>query len=171
MADLTNTSGLKYPLTKMSFVVDFGATGTCAFSEVTGVESSVDVIEFRQGNANTLSLMKVPGLVHHGNVTMKYGMTTDTTLVSWFYDCVNSERQKFERKTDIIITLLDTSQAIQTSSEKYTAAAGEGVQWKLHDAWITKLNMPDLDAKTSDIAIASIEVAYERLEIVAGGAS
>lgn len=165
MADLQNTLGLKYPLTKMSFVVDFGEAGTCAFSEITGVESSVDVIEFRQGNANTLSLMKVPGLVHHGNVTMKYGMTTDTTLVSWFYNCVNSERKEFARKNDIVITLLDTSTAVP-ATVKNTAAAGEGVQWKLHDAWITKLNMPDLDAKTSDIAIVSIEVAYERLEIV-----
>lgn len=51
-----NEKGLSYPLTKMNFLVHVdGVEGTAAFSEVTGVEATVDVIEFRQGNANSLA--------------------------------------------------------------------------------------------------------------------
>ena len=46
-----NGNGLAYPLTKMNFYVHIdGVEGAnAAFSEVTGIEASVDVIEFRQG--------------------------------------------------------------------------------------------------------------------------
>ena len=76
MATYENSKGLAYPLTKMNFLVTVdGVSGTAAFSEVTGVEATVDVIEFRQGNANSLSPVKIPGLVKHGNVTLKFGYT------------------------------------------------------------------------------------------------
>jgi phage tail-like protein len=66
--------GLAYPLTKMNFIVNVdGVAGTAAFSEVSGIEASVDVVEFRQGNANSLAPVKIPGLVKHGNVTLKMG--------------------------------------------------------------------------------------------------
>ena len=56
--------GLFYPLTKMNFLVHVDQVeGTAAFSEVTGIEATVDVIEFRQGNANSLAPVKIPGLV------------------------------------------------------------------------------------------------------------
>ena len=53
-----------YPLTKMNFVVTVDSiSGFAAFSEVTGVDATVDVIEFRQGNAGSLAPVKIPGLV------------------------------------------------------------------------------------------------------------
>ena len=43
-----NDKGLAYPLTKMNFKVSVAEVdGTAAFSQVTGIEASVDVIEFR----------------------------------------------------------------------------------------------------------------------------
>jgi hypothetical protein len=57
---ITNSSGLYYPLTKMNFLVSVDeVTGIAAFNEVTGVEASVDVIEFRQGNSSSLAPVKI----------------------------------------------------------------------------------------------------------------
>ena len=61
MATYQNKAGLSYPLTKMNFLVTVDeVNGTAAFTEVSGVEASVDVIEFRQGNAHSLSTVKLP---------------------------------------------------------------------------------------------------------------
>lgn len=156
-----------YPMTKMSFVVDIDGAAI-AFSEISGIESSVDVIEFRQGNSNSLAPIKIPGLVHHGNVTMKFGMTNSLDVLKWFSECTDSERTQVTRK-NISIQLLDT-QKVPTAVE-YKAVGGTGtVSWQLIDAWVTKFSAPDLDAKTSDIAIASVEIAYERL-VVPGGST
>ena len=71
MAD-KNSSGLYYPLTKMNFLVSVDqVTGVAAFTEVTGIDASVDVIEFRQGNSNSLAPVKIQGLVKHGNITLR----------------------------------------------------------------------------------------------------
>ncbi len=81
MATYQNKAGLSYPLTKMNFLVTVdNVNGTAAFNEVSGVEASVDVIEFRQGNAHSLAPVKLPGLVKHGNVTLKMGYTTDSAF-------------------------------------------------------------------------------------------
>ena len=87
MAEKTS-GGLHYPLTKMNFLVTVSTVteGVAAFSEVTGVEASVDVIEFRQGNSNSLAPVKIPGLVKHGNVTLKFGYTRNNAFKDWLKD-------------------------------------------------------------------------------------
>ena len=155
-ADKNVTLGLDYPITKMNFLVTVaGIGGTAAFSEITGVDASVDVIEFRQGNAHSLAPLKLPGLVHHGNVTMKMGMTNSNPFMQWIQDCVSEQRPALVRK-NISIELIDSN--TDASSNKIEGSQG-GKIWTLKEAWVTKYNAPDLDAKTSDVAIVSMEIA------------
>jgi phage tail-like protein len=37
--------------------------------------------------------------------------------------------------------------------------------WQLTNAWVTKYNAPDLNALQSEVAIESVELAYEELII------
>ena len=53
--------GYSYPLTNMNFLVTFGENLTAAFTEVSGVEATVEEIEFRQGNSTSLAPVKIPG--------------------------------------------------------------------------------------------------------------
>ena len=117
MATYDNGSGLAYPLTKMNFLVTVdGVDGTAAFSEVSGVESSVDVIEFRQGNAHSLATVKIPGLVKHGNITLKFGYTLDSAFKNWILECV-SDAEKLQ------LSLHDTA-----LEEEYTACEDAGLK-------------------------------------------
>lgn len=161
MAADANSIGLQYPITKMNFLITAdGIAGTAAFSEITGLDASVDVIEFRQGNAHSLAPVKLPGLVHHGNVTMKMGMTNSNPFMQWIQDCVSEQRPALVRK-NISIELIDSN--TDTAKSKIEGSQG-GKIWTLKEAWVTKYNAPDLDAKTSDVAIVSMEIAYETLE-------
>ena len=136
-------------------------SGTAAFSEVTGIEATVDVIEFRQGNANSLAPVKIPGLVKHGNVTLKFGYTLDSAFKTWIQECVSEVRGEIPRN-NVQIELID----INGGAPKTKAETVTGTRvWILTNAWVTKYNAPDLDAKTSDVAIESVELAYEELII------
>lgn len=163
MPNDVNSAGMAYPLTKMNFLVSIPdlAGSMAAFSEVTGVEASVDVVEFRQGNAHSLAPVKIPGLVKHGNVTLKMGYTIGNGFKKWVQDCVLETRGAMPRK-NITIELLDIRDGSPNAA--YEAVKGN-VTWILKDAWVTKYSGPDLNASTSEVAIESVEIAYEELTI------
>ncbi|MEG0179063.1 MAG: phage tail protein [Oscillospiraceae bacterium] len=158
-----------YPLTKMNFIVDKAAGGTAAFSEVTGVEGSVKPIDFRQGNSGSLAPVKVPGLVSHGNVTLKMGYTSSNAWKKWIFDCLSEQRTAIVRD-NIRIQIIDTVNANSPQSLG-TAVSGDENYWILKNAWVCKYQGPDLNATASDIAIETLEIAYEEITYPAiGGA-
>lgn len=163
MATDMNSAGLLYPLTKMNFLVDVPELNNAmaAFSEVTGVEASVDVIEFRQGNAHSLAPVKIPGLVKHGNVTLKMGYTIGNDFKRWIQECVSETRGAIPRK-NVTIELMDIRDG--APSNEYKQATGP-VTWLLKEAWVCKYSGPDLNSTTSEVAIESVELAYEELTI------
>ncbi len=163
MATDMNSAGMAYPLTKMNFLVSVpDLTGTmAAFSEVTGIEASVDVVEFRQGNAHSLAPVKIPGLVKHGNITLKMGYTIGNGFKKWIQDCVSETRGAMPRKT-VTIELLDIRDGSPSSA--YTTLKGD-ITWILKEAWVTQYSGPDLNASASEVAIETVELAYEELTI------
>lgn len=163
MAKITNKAGMAYPLTKMNFLVSVDELeGTlAAFNEVTGIDASVDVIEFRQGNAHSLSPVKIPGLVKHGNITLKMGYTIGNSFKEWIAACTSPTRGLMPRHT-ITIELIDIRETGVDSA--YTTVGGQ-VFWTLKEAWVAKYTGPDLNATASEVAIESVEIAYEELII------
>lgn len=157
----------KYPLTKMNFIVSVdgleeGSMGIAAFNEVTGIDATVDVIEFRQGNSSSLAPVKIPGLVKHGNVTLKFGYTSSTTFKDWIKQCISEQRGSNIRKK-VTIELIDITGETGAPKNFETNASGGDITWTLTNAWVTKYNAPDLNASTSEVAIESVEIAYEEL--------
>ena len=162
MAAYDNGSGLAYPLTKMNFLVTVDKVkGTAAFSEVSGVEASVDVIEFRQGNAHSLAPVKIPGLVKHGHVPLKMGYTLDNAFKTWIQECVSETRKEMPR-SKVSIELIDINAGAPSTA--VTSIQGKRV-WVLTNAWVAKYSAPDLNATANEVAIESVELAYEELVI------
>jgi len=162
MAD-TNQINVAYPLTKMNFLVTVsGVSGTAAFSEVSGVEATVDVIEFRQGNSGSLAPVKIPGLVKHGNVTLKFGYTSNNAFKTWIQECVSETRGEMPR-SEVQIEMIDINSGAPQGIVEQTTPGGK--VWLLTNAWVTKYTAPDLNASTSEVAIESVELAYEELII------
>ena len=158
----TNSSGLYYPLTKMNFLVSVDqVNGVAAFSEVTGIDASVDVIEFRQGNSSSLSPVKIQGLVKHGNITLKMGYTKDQDFKTWVQNCISEHRGETPRR-NVTIELIDIGPGAPQSIQETPAGA---LVWILKDAWVTKYSGPDLNASTSEVAMETVEIAYEELTI------
>ena len=163
MAEGTTNLGLAYPLTKMNFLVTVTeVNGTAAFSEVSGVEATVDVIEFRQGNSGSLAPVKIPGLVKHGNITLKFGYTASNPFKEWIQKCVSEKRQEMPR-SQVQIEMIDINQAQLNTVQ--TTPTTNGKIWVLTNAWVTKYTAPDLNATASEVAIESVELAYEELTI------
>ena len=164
MADIyQNSTQHQYPLTKMNFLITVsGINGTAAFTEVSGVEASVDVIEFRQGNAGSLAPVKIPGLVKHGNITLKMGYTIGHEFKTWVQECISETRGAMPRQ-QVTIEMIDINGGAPTAMVE--SSAGTNRIWTLSNAWVTKYSAPDLNSTASEVAIESVELAYEELII------
>lgn len=134
---------MAYPYGKFRYKVEIDGLEAGGFSEVTGFDASIDVIEYREGDM-VQTPMKIPGLKKYGNITLKQGLTTSTVLYDWIIAGVNGA---VDRKT-ITITLLD---------EEETPAAS----WQVINAWPTKYTAPDFNATSSEVAIDTLEIAHE----------
>ena len=139
-----------WPLPKFYFQVDGlgGGIGNY-FHEVSGLDTESQVIEYRHGNSKEFSPIKMPGLKKVGNVTLKKGVfTKDNKFWAWY----STIKMNTIARNTIIIRLLD-----ETGNPTMT--------WTLINAWPTKIQATDLKADGNEVAIETIELAYETLNI------
>ncbi|MEG1730720.1 MAG: phage tail protein, partial [Oscillospiraceae bacterium] len=122
---------------------------------------TVDVIEFRQGNSHSMAPVKIQGLVKHGNITLKMGYTRSQAFKEWVIACVSEHRGETPRR-NVTIEMIDIGPGVPPSIVESVSGT---IIWVLKDAWVTKYTGPDLNASTSEVAIESIEIAYEELTI------
>ena len=132
-----------YPYTKFRYRLEIDGLDAGGFSEVTGFDASIDVVEYREGDM-VPTPMKVQGLRKYGNVTLKWGLTSSTVLYDWLMEGVNGP---VSRKT-VTITAIDES-------------AADCAPWQIINAWPCKYTVPDFNATSSEVAIETLELAHE----------
>ena len=134
------------PYNNFNFLVEIDGITRAAFHEASGFDSSIDVIEHREGGEN-ITNRKLPGQVKYSNITLKRGITDDRELYQWHRDCVNGNVQ---RKNGSVV-LLDRQ-------------GNEKVRWNFRNAWPAKWTGPSFSAEGNDVAIETLELAHEFLE-------
>jgi len=128
-------------------VSDDGTAVRGSFSEVSGLEVEIPVIEYRNGS-ETLTARKVPGVHKYSNLVFKRGITGHTEFWSWIVESINGS----VRRTEGAIILLDET---RTEVQRWTFVRG----------WVTKYTGPGLNAANNEIAIDTLEIAHEGLRI------
>ena len=132
-----------YPHTRFRYKVEIDGIDAGGFSEATGFDASIDVVEYREGDMETTP-SKIPGLKRYGNITLRQGLVDSTAIYDWMMTGVNGA---VDRKT-VTVTLQD---------EEGSPAAS----WQIINAWPMRYTAPDFNASASEIAIESIEIAHE----------
>ena len=140
-----------YPLKKYNYRVEIADIDVAGFSEVSGFDASIDVIEYREGTERINSPRKMPGLTKYGNVTLKWGMTESMSFFEWVQGISNGDKAAAEaRCQDVTIYLQDDNQ-------------DDVANWTLVNAWPCKYTAPDFNASSSEVAFESVEFAFEEM--------
>ena len=134
------------PYSNFNFLVEIDGITRAAFHEAAGFDSSIDVVEHREGGEN-ITNRKLPGAVKYSNITLKWGITDDRELYDWHRDCINGIVQR--RNGSVV--LLDR-------------AGNEKLRWNFFNAWPSKWTGPSFSAEGNDVAIETLELAHEFLE-------
>ncbi len=131
-----------FPLPKFHFIVQWGGS-KIAFTEVSGLNKEMDILEHRVGSSPEFFKRKMPGLQKLGNITLKRGVFINDNE---FYDWYNTVALNTVERRDLTISLLDENHEPK-------------VVWKVKECFIVSLKCTDLKAEANEIAIDTVELA------------
>jgi phage tail-like protein len=136
------------PYAQYNFLVQLDGVNRGGFTEVSGLTTEQDVIEYREGNMPA-TVRKLAGLAKYSNLALKLGFTQDRELWDWRKTTIDGQT---ERRSGSIV-LLDEGR-------------NEVLRWNFTQGWICKWEGPGLNATSNEAAIQSLEICHEGLELV-----
>jgi len=134
-------------LVAISGVSDEPGTVRAGFAEVSGLGVEIEPVEYRNGNEE-LTVRKIPGLVKYTNITLKRGIIGGQALWEWIQSAIDGKVVR----ADVSITLLNE-------------AREPVMRWRAKRAWPCKWEGPDLDASRNEVAIETLELCHEGIEL------
>jgi phage tail-like protein len=142
---MATTGNRKDPYRGFNFRVEINNVTVGAFSDVSGLSSDGDIVEFCDA-ARQSHNRKLMGLRKFSNITLKRGYTDNGELWNWRNNIVNSIP---DRRTGTIV-LMDEKR-------------NDVLRWEFEGGWIHKFDGPTLNAKGNDVAIESMELVVDGL--------
>ena len=134
------------PYRNCRFILEIGGINQAGFSEATVPDTSQDPIEYREGSEPPTA-RKIPGLIKYGNLSLKWGIT-DSSMELYEWRKKVEQGKMSEARQEIAIILLDEE-------------GNPKSRWEFSEAWPSKYDAPDMNAKGTDIAIENLEIVHE----------
>jgi phage tail-like protein len=127
---------------------DLTASPQGGFSECTGLETTLEVEDYREGG-NNAGVLKFPSRNTWMNLHLRRGVTTSALLWKWYYEFVQG---KGKRRDGLIILQNDERQPIKV--------------WQFIRGIPVKYAAPSMNANTTQVAIEELEIAHEGLKLM-----
>jgi phage tail-like protein len=144
---MAETGSRNDPYSAFNFIVEIDGLEVAGFSECSGLTTETDPIEYRNGDED-ITVRNLPGLKKFTNISLKRGYTQSKELWDWRKTVMDGMT---ERKPGAIV-LLDE-------------AREPALRWTFREGWPTKLEGPSLNAKNNEVAIETLEIAIEDLQM------
>lgn len=137
-----------YPLPKFHYQVEWGGS-RIGFTEVSGLEVEIEEIAYREGSSPEYHDLKMPGRKKFSDVTLKRGVfSSDNEFFTW----LKTQKLNTIERRDITISLLN---------EEHEPV----MVWKIKNAWPSKITSTDLKSDDNGVAIETLVLKHEGLEI------
>jgi phage tail-like protein len=140
-----------------------------AFSEVSGIEASMEHKVVREGGCNYGSRM-LAGPVTFGTVILKRGIARSQSLWSWWSKFAGADTYLDgyptpDNRCDILIGLITGERSNRPATDRDPPGRRIAMGWKLKNAMPVKFRVGDLNAKGSDVAVEELHIVHEGLHV------
>jgi phage tail-like protein len=142
------TGDRKDPYRGFNFRVEIDGISVGSFSDVSGLSSDGDIVEYRNGDDVPLHVRKLAGLRKFSNLTLKRGYTDNRELWNWRNNVVNGVPDR-------------RNGAIELMDEERK----DVLRWEFEGGWIHKIDGPTFNAKGNDVTVESLEIVIESLTL------
>jgi phage tail-like protein len=136
------------PFRAFNFRVEIDGLTVGSFSECAGLTAEGDSVDYREGTDVPLHVRKLTGLRKYTPLTLKRGYTDNTELWQWHANIANGLP---DRRNGAIVLMDEQRRDV--------------MRWNFENAWLNKIEGPSFKAAGNDVAIESIEIVHERLEL------
>lgn len=130
------------------FLVELDGLLVGGFSEVTGVQSEIEVMEYAEGGLNDY-VHYLPKRIKYPRIVLKRGIALSGELWEWYEAVAGGTMQ---RKNGAVIL--------------YGYDGKETYRWNFFEAYPVKWNGPELHAADSRVAVESIELVHSGLKMI-----
>lgn len=138
----------QYPLPAFHFTVEWGGQ-RAGFTEISGLNQELQVIEYREGSSPDYAASKMPGMPKHADITCKRGVVASDNE---FFDWLSTVRMNKIERRDLVISLLN---------EEHQPV----MVWKVQSAFPIKIEGPALKSTGNEAAIEGITLAHGGIQV------
>ncbi len=150
MADVAADIKEKYPIPLYHYRVSIDGNDALAFSEVSGLTIEYETTTYKDGMSFKEGAKYMPGQLKEVKITLKKGVVKGGQEL---YDWLKTINLNTVTKKDLTIDLLnEESQPVVT--------------WNVLNAFPTKLEAANLDAKSNDPAIETLELMANSISMI-----
>jgi phage tail-like protein len=136
------------PYLDFNFLVEIDGVTAAGFSEAELPEGRIEAVAYREGSDKTSAARLLPGRVSYSPLVLRRGFAGDAALFQWW----RAVAQGTLDRRNVSVILLDEQRQ-------------EVARWNLRRAWPAKWEGPALNALGNDVAIETLELAHEGIEL------
>ncbi len=149
---MAETAGRNDPFFAFRFELRLDDLEAGGFSEVGGLELETEVQDYAEGGLNT-HVLQFPTRTRQTKLVLKRGIV-DRALWRWYWDLVQG---RVTRKSGSVRV-------------KDPAGGDDVLEFHFRDAFPSKWTGPELNASQSAVAVETLELTHEGLELVSSAA-
>jgi phage tail-like protein len=136
------------PYLNFNFRVEIDGLEVAGFSEVQIPEGRIEAVAYREGTDRSSAARLLPGRVEWEPVVLRRGFAGDAALFEWWNELVQGNLLR----KNVAIVLLDEQRQ-------------DVARWLVRRAWPSKLVGPSLRGTGNEVAIETLELSHEGLEL------
>ncbi|MEM9885304.1 MAG: phage tail protein [Bacteroidota bacterium] len=141
-----------YPPVGFHFRVEFqdieSQTIDTYFQEVSGLSFDIETETVKEGGENRFTY-QLPTRTKYPNLVLKRGLFTDSSLISWVNDAV--ETMEVQLATVIVTLLNEQHEPLQS--------------YRCVNAWPQKWSLSNFNAQNSELVVETLELVYQYYRI------
>jgi len=136
------------PYLNFNFLVQIDGDTVPGFREADLPEARIEIQTYRDGNERDNATRRLPGRVEYGPLVLRRGFAGDRTLFQWWQ---NVAEGNLDRRNVVVLLRNQRGQEV--------------ARWAFSDALPTKYTGPSFRAQGNEVAIESIELTVESMEL------
>ena len=139
------------PYRNFRYLLEIDGFASAGFNKVSGIDTELDVIDYREGGENVIQ-RKLPGQAKFSPLVVERGATFNLDMWNWYQSIVSyggTPGLLIARKTVNIVLIGHNNKRLR--------------EWTAQNAWPSKWEIGDLDAKANEVLIERMTIQHEGL--------